>query len=63
MQNSCCRDILTDTEEIDVKNDTESKICIKRARTILYEMLKKSGINDSYHRSFLLYGDFRYCQD
>lgn len=39
-KNRCRKDILTDTEETDVKNNTESKIsdskiCIKRARTIL----------------------------
>ena len=35
----------------------------KEHEQFYYEMLKKSGINDSYHRSFLLYGDFRNCQD
>ena len=35
----------------------------KEHEQFYHEMLKKSGINDSYHRSFLLYWDFRYCQD
>lgn len=56
MQNSSRKDIFSDTEETAVKSNTEKRFASKGYEQFYHEMLKKSGINEIYHRSFLLYG-------
>ena len=63
MQNSSRKDIFSDTEETAVKSNIEKRFASKGYEQFYHEMLKKSGINESYHRSFFIVWDFRYCQD